>query len=252
MRVFVVSDIHVDYSENKQWLLDISYEDYVDDILIVAGDITDDLQLLNHCFHELSKKFLKVLFVPGNHELWVSRDTASHSLEKYEQVCDIAADNDIGTQPYHIGLLSIVPLLGWYDFSFAPLTEQLNKTWMDFRACVWPDNLQPLGVTKYFIEKNKQYLQTTNQTLISFSHFLPRIDLMPIYISQAYRYIYPALGSVLLEQQIRMLKPDIHVYGHSHVNRRVTLEGIKYINNAFGYPSENGISIKNLLCIYEH
>ncbi|TQV85985.1 metallophosphoesterase family protein [Aliikangiella coralliicola] len=252
MRVFVVSDIHVDYSENKQWLVDISNEDYVDDILIVAGDITDDLKLLDQCFRALTKKFLKVLFVPGNHELWVSRDTTSHSLEKFELITQVAADNDVGTQPYHNETLSIVPLLGWYDFSFAPLTEQLEKIWMDFRACVWPDNLRPADVTEYFVAKNEAYLQITNQTVISFSHFLPRIDLMPIYIPQAYRYVYPALGSVLLEKQIRKLKPDIHVYGHSHVNRRVTLEGIKYVNNAFGYPSEDSISIKNLLCIYEH
>jgi predicted phosphodiesterase len=53
-----------------------------------------------------------------------------------------------------------------------------------------------------------------------------------------------------LEQQIRLLRSDIHVYGHSHVNRRIEIGGITYINNAFGYPSETRIAAKRLLCIH--
>jgi len=254
MRVFALSDIHVDYQENRNWLSGLSSVDYLEDTLILAGDVTDELKLLETCFRELSRKFLKVLFVPGNHDLWVLRDRTSvsmTSIDKYEQVCRVAIENDISMKPLQIDSLSIVPLLGWYDFSFASPTLELMETWMDFRACVWPDHLQALDITEYLLEKNRAYLQTANQTVISFSHFLPRIDLMPFFIPKSYRYVYPVLGSVLLEKQIRILKPDIHVYGHSHVNRHVTLEGIQYINNAFGTPSESRITNKNLLCIYD-
>lgn len=251
MRVFVVSDMHIDYQENRRWLSKLSSVDYLEDILILAGDVTDELQLLERCFNELSTKFLKVLFVPGNHELWVSGERTSTSIDKYRQICKLAIAHNISIQPFHLDSLSIVPLLGWYDFSFAYPNAQLMETWMDFRACIWPNHLQPLDITEYFLEKNKAYLQTANETLISFSHFLPRIDLMPTYIPRCYRTLYPVLGSVLLEKQIRILKPNIHVYGHSHVNRNVNLEGIQYINNAFGYPSEDRITNKNLLCIYE-
>ena len=65
------------------------------------------------------------------------------------------------------------------------------------------------------------------------------------------RYLFPVLGSVLIEEQIRQLKPQIHVYGHSHVNCQMDIKGIKYINNAFGYPYEQRITNKELLCIYE-
>jgi predicted phosphodiesterase len=251
MRVFAVSDIHIDYLENRNWLFGLSADDYREDILILAGDISDKLDLLEQCFRSLSTKFLKVLFVPGNHELWVSRDGISSSINKYKHICEMAESCGISMQPFHVDSLSIIPLLSWYDFSFASPGPKLLDTWIDFRACVWPDQLQPLGVTKYFLEKNECHLNLTNKTLISFSHFLPRIDLMPSYIPQAYHYIYPVLGSELLETQIRILKPDIHVYGHSHVNRHLTMEGVQYINNAFGYPSEDRIAKKQLLCIYE-
>lgn len=251
MKVFAVSDVHIDYEENRAWLSALSTKDYQKDILILAGDVTDDHQLLEECFDELAGKFLKVLFVPGNHELWVSRNRALTSIEKFHQILSTANKYNIALEPYHINGLSIVPLLSWYDFSFSTPCKKLMDTWMDFRACVWPNNLSPLGVTQYFLEMNQVHLKITNQTTISFSHFLPRIDLMPHYIPESYRYLYPVLGTVLLEKQIRQLRPDIHVYGHSHVNRQLTLDGTRYINNAFGYPSEGQISKKKLLCLYE-
>jgi Icc-related predicted phosphoesterase len=141
--------------------------------------------------------------------------------------------------------------LAWYDFSFAVPCKKLLESWADFRACSWPQPFQPRDVNEYFLKKNVHHLNITNQTVISFSHFLPRIDLMPSYIPQVYHYLYPVLGSVLLEKQIRVLTPHIHVYGHSHVNRSVTLQGVQYINNAFGYPSEDRIARKRLLCVCE-
>jgi Icc-related predicted phosphoesterase len=87
--------------------------------------------------------------------------------------------------------------------------------------------------------------------VVTFSHFLPRIDVMPSYIPRHRRMLYPILGSDRLERQLRLFKPSIHVYGHSHVNREVEIEGVTYINNAFGYPEETRITAKRLLCIHE-
>jgi hypothetical protein len=61
---------------------------------------------------------------------------------------------------------------------------------------------------------------------------------MPSFIPASKRILYPVLGTALLEQHIRQLRPWVHVYGHSHVNQQIELDGISYLNNAFGYPSE--------------
>ena len=87
--------------------------------------------------------------------------------------------------------------------------------------------------------------------VITYSHFLPRIDLMPEFIPSSQRILYPVLGSVQLERQLRKLNPEIHVYGHTHVNRQVKIDGVLYINNAFGYPNETRITSKQLICIHE-
>jgi len=73
---------------------------------------------------------------------------------------------------------------------------------------------------------------------------------MPHYIPADKRMLYPVLGSSLLEAQLRVLDSKLHVYGHSHVNRQVRIDGVTYINNAFGYPNETRITAKQLLCIY--
>jgi hypothetical protein len=88
--------------------------------------------------------------------------------------------------------------------------------------------------------------------VITFSHFVPRIDLLPAVIPPSRRgLLYPVLGAARLDCQLRQLGPSVHVYGHSHINRQVMIEGVSYINNAFGYPHETWLVAKRLLCVHE-
>ena len=66
-----------------------------------------------------------------------------------------------------------------------------------------------------------------------------------------HRVLDPVLGSTRLEEQLRRLAPDIHVYGHSHINRNVRIDGIRYINNALGYPQESAIAARRLIEIVD-
>jgi hypothetical protein len=63
--------------------------------------------------------------------------------------------------------------------------------------------------------------------------------------------LYPVLGTAQLERQLRRLNSRVHVCGHSHVNRKVTIDEASYINNTLGYPQETRVASKRLLCIYE-
>jgi predicted phosphodiesterase len=252
MRIFALSDIHVDYDLNAQWIANLSASDYRDDVLILAGDVSDSVERLRTSLRTLASKFRQLLYVPGNHDLWVRDQPGRSSLDKFRQLCALVADSGASMRTFHHGTLSIVPLLGWYDYSFGQPSEELLERWMDFRACRWPDSMQARDVAEHFSELNSSTLDVSNDTIISFSHFLPRIDLMPHFIPHEKRFLYPILGSELLEEQVRRLKPRLHVYGHSHVNRQVTLDGISYINNALGYPHETRIAARKLLCIHEH
>ena len=51
----------------------LSNNTYRDDVLILAGDISDDQSVLRNTFEIVVQKFKDVFFVPGNHDLWVRR-----------------------------------------------------------------------------------------------------------------------------------------------------------------------------------
>jgi predicted phosphodiesterase len=252
MRVFALSDIHIDYAINADWIGNLSTSDYRDDVLILAGDVSDSLQRLNWCFEALTARFKKVLYVPGNHDLWVVRDGSREktSLHKFQEVSAAAESNGISMQPYHDDGISIVPLLGWYDYSFGQPSDELKSIWLDYQACDW-QGLEAKEITSHFAAFNDHHSVPGSGKVITFSHFLPRIDVMPTFIPANKRILYPVLGAARLDRQLRALKPSIHVYGHSHVNRNVTIDGVTYINNAFGYPAETRITSKRLLCIHE-
>jgi Icc-related predicted phosphoesterase len=252
MRIFATSDIHVDYEANASWVANLSTADFRDDVLILAGDISDSLRLLGWCLGAFSERFKKVFFVPGNHDLWVVRDSQDkNSFDKFRDVMAVARSSGACTESLRMRRVSIVPLLGWYDYSFGDPSEELKSVWMDYHACRWPAGFGVPAISAHFAALNRGCDVVEGDKIITFSHFLPRIDLMPAQIPKDQQKLYPVLGTIRLEEQLRRINPSIHVYGHSHVNRRVSKQGVAYINNAFGYPREAWITSKQLLCIHE-
>lgn len=253
MKIYAISDIHVNFSVNNRWLNNLSYTDYKQDILILAGDVAHIVPLFEQTLKRLKKRFLEIIFIPGNHDLWVNNHRGVNSIEKLKLIQAIADDCGIWVEPFHTSSLAIIPLFGWFDYSFGQPSKAAVAAWADFAACKWPRPYDENSITHYFLSLNEPFLDVKDdkKDIISFSHFLPRIDLMPGYIPHKYRNLYPMLGTTYLEKQIRELHPIIHVYGHSHVNNCVRKGGILYINNAFGYPYEKAIAQRNLKCIYE-
>jgi predicted phosphodiesterase len=252
VRVFALSDIHIDYEVNAKWIANLSLAEYQDDVLILAGDVTDTQALLHWCLKALARRFKKVLFVPGNHDLWVVREhPQKDSLQKFDDVCVAVESSGASMRRFRERGVSIHPLLAWYDYSFGEPSEELRSIWLDYRACRWPSGFTEKDVAAHFAKFNNTQAGLAMDTVITYSHFLPRVDLMPGFIPGANKLLYPILGSARLEHQLRKLNSSVHIYGHSHINRRVTMDGVTYINNAFGYPSEAGITSKRLLCFHE-
>lgn len=250
MRIFAVSDLHVDYEENGRWLDGLSTYDFTDDVVIVPGDISDSLLRIDRALSALAFRFRQVMFVPGNHELWVSRDKpALDSMEKFARICDVATEAGALMRPLSTPGFTIVPLFSWYDFSFGLPSDELRMIWADFRACRWPEGMREAEVTQHFLGLNEVHIVDHPGRVISFSHFLPRADLLPGFVPAQFRALLPVFGCTALDLQLRRLKPAIHVYGHSHLNRQVKIDGVRYVNNAFGYPRESRITAKELLLI---
>lgn len=244
----------MDFEENYHWIESLSLCDYQNDLLILAGDVTDTIPLLEQTLAILKQRFGEVCFVPGNHDLWVLRNNLTHSLEKLQLIKNIAANRGIRMEPLSLPGCTIIPLLGWYDYSFGRPGPEMYAMWNDFITCKWPNDMDESNITNHFIAMNQQAVQlhrNSNHVIISFSHFLPRIDIMPPYIPLVHRALYPVFGTTLLERQIRELGSNLHIYGHSHVNNQVKINNTLYLNNAFGYPHERDIADKALKCVFE-
>ena len=71
MKLYAISDIHLGHKINRQALAELP--SYPEDWLILAGDIGETSEQLQFALFELSKRFARLLWVPGNHDLWSTR-----------------------------------------------------------------------------------------------------------------------------------------------------------------------------------
>lgn len=251
MRVFAVSDIHVEHAGNQAWLEQLSTQDFIEDVLILAGDVSHTLSGLEKAISSLASRFKHVCYVPGNHDIWISaQEAVPSSWHKLSQVMEVAAGSGAATKPMRVQDLYLVPLQGWYDYSFGQPSSHLRLTWADYRGCQWPQGMQMQDVADQLLAANADIPAQPQGLTITFSHFLPRLDVMPAGVPEIHRRIYPVLGSSRIEKELRRLNAGIHVYGHSHINRDLSLEGVRYVNNALGYPGEERFVRRELLCIH--
>ena len=274
-RLFVISDIHIDYSENFEALLALFGSDFRSDSLIIAGDASDDLTRLDSFFAAMCSKFENVLFVPGNHELWLKRSSQEHSIAKFEAILSLCQRIGVKTESLVIGnqrQVAIVPLFSWYHTAAHPedtlylekpnVEDKTADMWSDFFLTQWPEWVQE-NICDYFLAMNEQAVsQTYDMPIVSFSHFLPRQELMlsnkvERESSQlVYKDLHPEFnfshvaGSKGLDRQIRQLGSRVHIYGHQHRNRIRSIDGVTYLSHCMGYPKERRLGVVAQECIH--
>ena len=259
MRIFAISDVHADYPRNMTLIEALSGEDHSRDTLLLAGDVTDDLGTLARVLRAFRQGFAHVFFVPGNHELWVRRGEQGDSVAKFEKIVRLCADLDVATRPAKVARgpgdpgAWVVPLFSWYvkpeqgpESLYVPRDgdDPSLSMWADEVLTRWPDRLP---VADYFLDMNEPHLaHEYDAPVISFSHFLPRREVMirppgapPARAGRAVRFNFSRVaGSTRLDAQIRALGSAVHVYGHQHRNRDRLIDGVRYVSNCLGYPPE--------------
>jgi predicted phosphodiesterase len=238
MRILAISDLHTDFRENMLLVEQLSDVTYQRDILIAAGDISDRLDTLESTLALLRAKFMKIFYVPGNHELWVRKERQT-SVEKFFSVLALCETLDIQTSPAKVDTVWIVPLFSWYEPQFDADNSGDNDSlggWADFYLCKWPTDIGQ--VCNFFLNMNEPRLLSYDGPVISFSHFLPRRDLLPAVERLRFKGLPKVAGCAALDTQIRSLKSGVHVFGHSHISCDRVIDGVRYIQNPLRYPRE--------------
>src|ERR1051326_8913496 len=122
MRLLAISDLHVSYPRNRQWVADLPPGE-PGDWLLVAGDVGEKAEDIEWVLRTLSVRFGTVVWVPGNHDLWAHpRDPLVLRGEaRYRHLVQVCRDLGVITpeDPYPVwdgpgGPLVIVPLFVLY------------------------------------------------------------------------------------------------------------------------------------------
>ena len=283
-RVLLLSDLHCDYSENREWLSNLatSPDDDGNDsseqtMILIAGDVSHDLQILRWTFQTLKLKFAEVAFVQGNHELWLDKsgdgDNCADSIDKMERILQLCLEEDVRIGPVKVGSLWIVPLLSWHHLSFdseppicseswagIPSASRTVKVGADYRKTVWPHPMTPLddSVAQFMDSLNDILLDfddfdsewDDDATILTFSHFLPRVELLPEKRYLSLPTLPACSGSTFLESRLRELNKKLpsnnngdgmrhlHAFGHSHLAYDLVLEDVRYVHAPLAYPRE--------------
>ena len=263
-RLFAISDVHSDHAENLKWLREtFSGGAFARDGLILAGDISSKMAVIRETLDLCAASFEHVSFVVGNHDLWRERDEPfGDSLEKRRAILDHCRKLGIHTRPAHFCGCVVAPVESWHHQSWDTEPEVTGWTGLpkaeqcmsDYYRCTFPDlDMMTDQVADYFDALNDSGgldgaiadLRGAHpgSPLVTFSHFVPRIDLVP-----EKRFLYvPALnkavGSRPLGDRIGRLAPEAHVFGHTHFGWDATLDGTRYLQACLAYPSERTVRL---------
>ncbi|KAH8048443.1 calcineurin-like phosphoesterase [Aureococcus anophagefferens] len=204
-RLWCVSDLHLDCPGNEGWLGTL--EPRPDDALIVAGDAAVRLDALRAALETLARLYKHVVFVPGNHELWLtnasgSLDTAAHadSVAKFFAILELCDELGVWTHAVTFNDACLVlPLFSWHAPDFVDQKITGHDRFFDAFDCqtVWPEWLgsprvevaRDPRVAKFFLQLNKPALAYAEQRrdaleregnrldVVAVSHFLPLPEL---------------------------------------------------------------------------
>ena len=74
-RLLATSDLHISHRINREALASIG--SYPNDWLIVAGDVGEKPAHLVAALDTLVPRFARIIWAPGNHDLWFSGSSGS-------------------------------------------------------------------------------------------------------------------------------------------------------------------------------
>lgn len=243
--LWAVADLHAAVKNNTPRIDEIQPKD-PSDWLIVAGDVAERTELVLEVLNKLRKRFARVIWVPGNHELFSKSTDRCRGREKYTELVEGCRKIDVLTpeDPYPVfGGVTIVPLFTLYDYSFrhpgltveqavqAARDKQIMLTdefaiapFVDIRAWCW-DRLA------YSI---KRLSRITGPTIL--------INHWPLVVEPVNQLYLKEIGLWCGTRHTRTwaqrYDAQAVVYGHLHMPGEVVVDGVKHVEVSLGYPRE--------------
>ena len=255
-RVWAVSDLHVAHPDNRE-IVERLRPGHEGDWLIVAGDVGELFEDVVAALELLAGRFAKVLWTPGNHELW----THPHDpvtlrgeqrylglVERCRALGIVTPEDEYPVWTGPGGPVVIAPLFLLYDYSFMPAGAQNIAEGLAIA--------EKAGIvcTDEFLLHPDPYpsreawcrarVAATEARLAELDPDLPTVlfNHYPLVREPTRILRYPEFAQwcgtqATADWHKRFAAMDV-VYGHLHIPRRTVYDNVRFTEVSLGYPRE--------------
>ncbi|WP_035845791.1 metallophosphoesterase family protein [Kitasatospora azatica] len=254
--LLAISDLHISYAENRS-LVEALQPHSPDDWLIVAGDVSEIVDDIAWALGLLAERFAKVIWAPGNHELWSHGDDPSQlrGVARYQRLVDLCRELGVITpeDPYPVwhgqgGPVRIAPLFLLYDYTFRPAGTRTQEQALE--------HAHEVGVvcSDEFLLHPDPYpsreawcrarVAETERRLADCDPSVPLVlvNHYPLVRTPTDILYYPEFalwcGTTATADWHTRFRTEVMVYGHLHIPRTTWYDGVRFEEVSVGYPRE--------------
>jgi 3',5'-cyclic AMP phosphodiesterase CpdA len=252
--LYAISDLHIGYPENREIVAGLRPET-ADDWLIVAGDVAETPADIEWALGTLAGHYAKVIWAPGNHELWTTAHdpVTLRGVRRYEHLIGICRDLKVSTpeDPYPVwngqdGPVAVAPLFVLYDYSFLPAGTSTKNEGLDYAhgtgiVCsdefvLHPDPHPSREAWCHArVEHTERRLAELGLPTVLVNHF-------PLVREPTSVLRYPEFamwcGTERTADWHTRFQAAAVVYGHLHIPRTTWYDGVRFEEVSLGYPRE--------------
>lgn len=255
-KLVAVSDLHIRYTENRKIVEELRPESD-QDWLLVAGDVGEVVADVEWALGLLRDRFAKVVWAPGNHELWTPHDdpVQLRGEERYLRLVDVCRRLGVLTpeDPYPVwegegGPAVIAPLFVLYDYTFRPAGAYSQESALEMAksAGVVCTDEYLLDPAPYPSREAwcRARLKITESRLAAVPPELPTVlvNHFPLVREPTRVLRYPEFalwcGTEATEDWPVRFRAAAVVYGHLHIPRLIWKDGVPHQEVSLGYPRE--------------
>ncbi|MGW0803936.1 metallophosphoesterase family protein [Nonomuraea sp. NPDC002799] len=254
-RLLAVSDLHVSYAENRAIVQDLKPTSS-GDWLLVAGDIGELLEDIAWTLRLLAGRFERVVWAPGNHELWTPKGELPElrGVARYERLVEICRELGVLTpeDPYPLwegrgGPVRIVPLFLLYDYTFLPPGHRTKESGLAYAhstgvVCTDEFLLHPdpypsrEAWCRARVELTERRLAELDDVPLVFVNHYPLVR-EPTDVLH-YPEFAQWCGTTATRDWHTRYRTAAMIYGHLHIPRVTWYDGVRFEEVSLGYPRE--------------
>ncbi|MEU8379891.1 metallophosphoesterase [Streptosporangium sp. NPDC048865] len=254
--LLAISDLHIGYQENRS-IVEKLRPTSASDWLLVAGDVSEKVSDVEWALGLLAGRFEKVVWAPGNHELWThpSDPVQLRGEERYRHLVEVCRNLGVVTpeDPYPTwtgpgGPVTVAPLFVLYDYTFrmpgvATKEEALARAYDKGVVCTDEMLLHPDPYPTRDAWCDARIAETER-----------RLEARPPGVPTVLVNHYPLVREptlILYHPEFAIWcgterTADWHlrfdaaavVYGHLHIPRTTRYDGVRFEEVSLGYPRE--------------